>query len=358
MTTKLPRTRILANKNLSRNTRTAKSNLKKDMTALNTICDKYNVKELTFRSVQFITTDGTITTVQHNTIKGNINNGIFLIESPSTAVTLNQIYDIVKIKDDKKNRDLQKKIEAQNKSKPEVERLNKQIIKDLQTLKAANTTDDQIDNLVNIAENAVDELAEKVVDVVTDNLIENEIADKVTDLIENEIADKVTDLIENEIADKVTDLIENEVADEMTDTSIEKVADESINLSDQTAANNVIQPKINKKTAKMTGNKFFRNFMKDIKGKFRLSFQDEYEYCEFRKEATDLVVEGVNIHKINIPNDVLSYYIVIGNMQMKRIVIKQIDPAYGADDIIDEHNEFMNKVQKTNDDVPDLVNID
>jgi hypothetical protein len=312
---KLPRTRILANKNLHKNVRTAKSNLKKEMSALGVICDKYNVKELTFRSVQFITSDGTITTIEHNTIKGNINHGIFLIESPCESVTLDKIYDIVKIKEDKKKRDFQKKIDAQNKSKPEMERLNQQIIKDLQTLKDKSIVDTDDTKII------IDDPVENIIDKI----------DNIT----------VEDLVNN----SVENIIE---AAETTDDLVETVVDNS-SATIQKA----------KKIAKTTGNKFFRNFMKDIRGKFKLSFQDEYEYCEFRKEATDLIVEGVNIHKINISNDSsLSYYIVIGNMQMKRIAIKQIDPAYGADDIINEHNEFMNKVQKKDDDVPDLVNIE
>jgi len=295
---KLPRTRILANKNLTKNTRTIKSNLKKDTTALNVICDKYNIKELTFRSVQFITIDGTITTIEHNTIKGNINHGIFLIESSSASVALDKIYDIVTIKNDKKTRDYQKKVEAQNKAKPEMERLNQQMINDLKTLNNFAPATTNIDNNVAIDEN------------------------------NNDTINVTSDAID-------AGIIEN-------------------------------APVVNKKLAKTTGNKFFRNFMKDVKGKFKLSFQDEYEYCEFRKDATDMIIEGVNIHKINIPND-LSYYIIIGSMQMKRIAIKQIDPAYGADDVIDEHNEFMDRVTKNDiidekkdltDDVPDLITID
>lgn len=342
---KLPRTRVLANKNLTKNARLSKSDLRKDRVALDTICDKHNIKELMFRSVRFVTADGVITTVDHNTIRGNVNNGIFFIESPSQAALLDQTYDIVTIKKEKILKDRQKQIDKQNKSKLEMERLNQQMLKDLETLKADDEVPDLIEVIAPVLDNTTDVISETI-----------DTTDDIPELVDN--ADNIPDLVPSNTIDNADDIPElvpwnadDVVIDIEDDTIPNLVGPDGVAVADTTGETVPPIQRV-KKVAKTTGNKFFRNFMKDLKGKFRLSFHDEYEYCELRKEATDMIIEGVNIHKVVVPNSDVSYYVIIGNMQMKRIAIKQIDPSYGVDASVDAHDEFMEKMSGTENVIP------
>jgi len=342
---KLPRTRVLANKNLTKNARLSKSDLRKDRIALDTVCDKHNIKELTFRSVRFVTADGVITTVDHNMIRGNVNNGIFFIESPSQVALLDQTYDIVTIKKEKILKDRQKQIDKQNKSKLEMERLNQQMLKDLETLKA---DDDEVPDLVDIADAVSQNDVPVLVDIADANPDLVDVVDVIPDLVRsNVVDDDITDTESEVIPDLVrSNVVEDDIADTESDAIPDLVGPDGAAVDDTTDEN--VQPiQRAKKVAKTTGNKFFRNFMKDLKGKFKLSFHDEYEYCEFRKEATDMIIEGANIHKVVILNSDVSYYVIIGSMQMKRIAIKQIDPSYGVDAAVDAHDEFMEKMVGT-----------
>ena len=117
------------------------------------------------------------------------------------------------------------------------------------------------------------------------------------------------------------------------------------------------------KHVKTTGNKFFRNCMKDIKGKFKLHILEQYRYAEFKLETTYMVIENVDVYKMDISTKE-TYYLVVGDLQLKSGIIKQIDPAYNSDKVADEHTEFMEKMQQLEnvenenlDDIPELVEL-
>ena len=118
----LPRNRIMATKNLKRPQREAKKEIIKKTNAFNILYEKYNIGPLTFRSTQFITPDGIVTKVNHTEIKGNLRNGILLINFSDMA-TLEEKYDLYNIAVEKRKKDFAKKEEEFKKRQLEFERL-------------------------------------------------------------------------------------------------------------------------------------------------------------------------------------------------------------------------------------------
>lgn len=118
----LPRNRIMATKNLKRPQREAKKEIIKEANAFNTLYEKYNIGPLTFRSTQFITPDGIVTKVNHTEIKGNLRNGILLINFSDMATSEDK-YDLYNIAVEKRKKDFAKKEEEFKKRQLEFERL-------------------------------------------------------------------------------------------------------------------------------------------------------------------------------------------------------------------------------------------
>jgi len=323
----LPRNSVIAKKNLNRNTRSAISSLKKDTSILNNLCDKYNIKDLTFRSSKFISDNGTITSINHNSVKGNLRSGILLINCSNLSIIPNEIYDIITIKKNKLMLDQKKNIEAQNKAKPELERINQQIKKRIEN---ESVTQDNIDILA--TQHNEDEIITQ---------------DNETEIITQDNEDEI--ITQDNEDDMVTQDNEDDMVIQDNDDIVTQDNDDIVAQNNGTIVHND-QPNKPKRIAKTIGNKFFRNFMKDIKEKFKLEFKDNYEFCELRKDATDMVIENVNVYKINISTKEM-YFLIIGELQMKRGLIKQIDPTYETDRVIDDHNSFMEKINKTHDNV-------
>lgn len=110
------------------------------------------------------------------------------------------------------------------------------------------------------------------------------------------------------------------------------------------------KPKLKTKTTPglntISGNKHFRNFMKDIKNKFSLVEQPSIKYLEIKAETTAMVIENVRAYTITMPVESdKKYMLFIGDLQMKSGLIRQIDPAYKIDNVVKEQQDFLERIR-------------
>jgi len=274
----LPRNRVIATKNLNRAKWQEKKNIKKEIIALNSLYDKYNIGPLTFRSVMFITPSGKITKVNHIDIKGNLHNGILFVSYSDTNI-LDNIYDLYTIALEKRKKDFVKREEEVKKMSIEMERLRK------------------TDNMEEIpqGENSVD--------------------------------------VQKEIP-----------IDEPKGIPIDEPKEISIDEQKEISNNQI---PIKRRANKITGNKYFRGFMQEIKSRYRLDFQDQYKFAEFKVESTDMIIDDVDIYKVKS-----NLFLIIGDFQMKSSVVRQLDPSFDAETATETHQKFMNSIKT--DEIPPL----
>jgi hypothetical protein len=322
--TSLPRNRVVAYRNLHRNDRLNKSAIKKDIISLDSIRTKYGIKELTFRTVKFVGRDGIVMETNHSGVTGNLQSGVIIITSPNLSTESNNVYDLITIKRNKMESDRKKAIEKNEKNQLEMDRIKKQI---------ENRVSLTVDSPVGEPNNPI--VGEP------DSPIIGEPNISIVKKPDNSVVEEQDSSVIREPDSPVIGELDSPVIEEPDSSVIREVNSLSIFPKPQIP---IKYPKKN------TGNKFFRNFMKDIKGKFKLEFQDKYDFCEFRKDATDMVIDNVDIYKINISTKE-THYLIIGDLQMKSMLIRQIDPSYEIDHTTDEHNSFIEKIQnmKTND---------
>ena len=147
---------------------------------------------------------------------------------------------------------------------------------------------------------------------------------------------------------------------------------------------NKMREELAKKAAKPHGNKYFRKFIKDMITSFKLDTQRQYRYFEVRVQSTDMVIDNANVHKITInaqkeeiipakpkplnnkkigktvphrePNKPqfskkigtrakYEYYLIVGDIQMKSGLIRQIDPNYKPEKAYQDYSEFMERIK-------------
>jgi NACalpha-BTF3-like transcription factor len=93
-------------------------------------------------------------------------------------------------------------------------------------------------------------------------------------------------------------------------------------------------------------NKDYRNFMKTIRSKFTLEQLSEYKFVEVRTDTTDMVIDGATVYKINISEKAKeTYLLIVGDLQLKSSLIRQIDPAYKIDKVIKEQYDFLERIK-------------
>lgn len=100
------------------------------------------------------------------------------------------------------------------------------------------------------------------------------------------------------------------------------------------------------KRAKKDGNKYHRKLIKDIKTKFVLEEQFQYNFCEVKVDVTDMVIDKAKIYKMMVPNTKKIYFLVVGDIQMKNGLIKQMDPCYKSERLLQDQTEFFEKIKE------------
>lgn len=318
------------------------------MGELDSICEKHHISTLTFRSCKFATSDGEVTLVEHDQIKGNMKAGIILLKT-SLMSPSETIYDLVQIEKDKKDRDEKKKLDDFEKAKIEIERLRNANIKE--SIPGADTQHQELlEKLMNEDTNQKSD-PEKVTDEFCDQLdatVENDkpiVEDNEPIAEDNEpIIEENESVVENN--EYVLDNTTNDTPNVVEDSSTKRKTKSQIKRE---KALKQMQEQIaqqTKKAAANEGNKYYRSFMKDLKYKFSITETPVYKYFEAKAQSTDMIIDGVRTYEISMPENVTEkYLLIIGDLQMKSNLIRQIDPAYKCENVLQEQNDFLERIK-------------
>jgi len=329
----LPRNLQGRNKNTHLKTN-AKKIVNQKIAMLDAVCDKHKINNLTFKSCKLAEADGIITFIEHENIRGNMKSGIMLIKANnmSKSVSDNK-YDLVKIKQDKTEQDEKKRQDELEKVKLEMDRIKKN------------------EESINLQEGSVEH---KNLLMKLTNESENILSEQIPNM--EAIESPNLETIEEGIThDDNEELNKNETNEnEMDKTRMEQItlSKDKANKRSQTVKNKrqkalkQYQEQLQKKSEQIAGNKYYRNFMKDIKAKFVLQIQEQYKFLEVRAETTDMVIDNIKIYKIMMPqNTAETFLLVIGDLQLKSAIIKQIDPNYKSDKLMKEQNDFLERIK-------------
>ena len=369
----LPRNTRAKNSNLHKRSNTSGRELAKKTTELENICEKHKVGNLTFRSCKFADAEGNVTLVEHEQVRGNMKSGIMIIKANNVMSSNNgSVYDLIDIANNKKIRDLKKKEEEFERAKAEMARLQA----------AANPSSLPVDD-----EHSA--LLEKMIEESATQLEEN--AELNTFNVDNDTA---LELMEN-IGLKI-DINQTE---ENNNSDMKRQPEETIGVSEETLAIETpheenkdsenkdpenkdpekspepLSSRQRKKLGKMKkaedrrdkakqqfheqlfqksmekqGNKYFRNFMKDIRSKFTLVERPEYKFFEAKVDSSNMIIDGVKTYQLTMPaNTQETYLLLLGDLQMKSGLIRQIDPAYQSEDVLKEQYDFLEKIKARED---------
>lgn len=315
-------TNIHQKKNIFIQTKRIKSQLKD-------ICLKHKIDTLSFRSCKFANNDGKITFVDHEEIIGNFRRGIIIVKATSITTDItNNLYDLVEIMQKKKERIESKQKEDSVKEILEIERLKQNEINLNKEGKKFNEKKNDVDELDNIYnDNHHDNHHDK--DAIN---IEN------SDQVDAENNDGTKSEKIHDVELKNDDEIKLDKNDNVKKNS-EKNDDDNTDLNKEVVKKEIVGKKEKK-------NKYFRNFMKDIQNKFCLEEITDFNFFEVKADTTDMVIENVKVYKISLPSYIKEIQLlVVGDIQMKNDLIRQIDPSYKADEVLKKHNDFLDRIK-------------
>ena len=294
---------------------------------LETICTKHRVgNNLVFKECKFATPDGLVTFIDLQEIRSNMRCGAMIIEAVSLDPT-DLPYDLVKMMNDKKTRDELKRHQDLAKIKLEQERLQ---------------LNEQKTSIISASEQTVNE--------VTDTVLPSEAA--LTDPQTVNSADTKSPseavLTDPQVVGGETDHANIETANEEPNPirPLSKKRRKALNAIKN--MNNQLEKKQNRATT-IKGNKFFRNFMKDLQSKFQTEPLTQYRYLEVKADATMMVIDNVKLFRIVMPTNTRYHYLLaIGDLQLKSGLMRQIDPAYHTDQATNDYTDFLVDQSKEN----------
>lgn len=90
-------------------------------------------------------------------------------------------------------------------------------------------------------------------------------------------------------------------------------------------------------------NKYKRRIVETLADKFKLRETKDFECVEFTTGMTQMFVVIEKVYELVISND-NRYILFIGRCDTRNKIFKKIDPTYGNESMVDEHEEFMKKV--------------
>jgi len=404
----MPITRNARAKNIRTHRRMPNREANKKIVELSHICDKHNIGKLTFRSCKYADPNGLVTFVEYDEIRGNMKAGILLVKAIETVQAINVTYDLVKLATDKKER-AEKKLEADNQKGLEeltkIYALEEQMKKLEESAKNVDSVDLTVNNQTNSTTDELKELTENVdsVDLTVNNQT-NSTTDELKELTENvdsvnitvnnqtnSTTDELKELTENvdsvnltvnnqtnNMIDELKESIDVELDTAQTDQLVESdnqiinndsqiinndsqiINNDSQLVNDTTEVLDVAehprkakrdraikqyQEELERKAAQKEGNKYFRNFMKDLRAKFPL-VNLEIRYFEAKVEMTEMVIDGPRAYQLKMPDSVKeTYYLIIGDFVMKSGLARQIDPAYRSESVFKEQQEFLDRIK-------------
>ncbi|AAV50867.1 hypothetical protein [Acanthamoeba castellanii mimivirus] len=343
----LPRNAVARNSKMHKK-RDSGVKLSRNINTLDAVCKKHAVGNLIFRNCKMASYEGRVSFVDHEETRGNMRSGVIVVKATS-IYSSEDIYDVVKVREDKIARDLKKRQEDYEKTKLEVERLKRS--EELANKLANN--DPKHDQLVEkLNENNTvepnNESTEESVEQITEQTVEQTTEQTVEESVE-QTTEKTTQQTAEESVEQSTEQTVEKSGDQSTEKTTQQTAEESVEQSTEQpieeSNKNTNQNNDNKKKKKEK-NKYYRNFMKDIKSKFSLKLRPENNYFEVKAETTDMIIEHSVVYEIvMVPPTKETYLLVIGDLQMKSSYLRQIDPQYKMDAVLKEQTEFMERIK-------------
>ena len=358
-TSNLPRNARARNANGHRK-KAATKEINRSTKELDTICDKHKIGVLTFRSCKLASEDGKVTFVENEFVRGNMKSGIVVLRAGSVHLS-DSVYDVVEIKKNKLERDEKNKQEELEQIRVEMDRMNEE--------EEAMKHQELLNKLDSDTNECLKECTHKCttdcINECTHNCKHECTHDCIHDCV-NECSHSCSDpectydcghdkikpapsKIEPAVLLPQNPRSTFPVTDESAPSKVEDSGDEKqkskVNVKRDKAIKQM-QSELNKKAVAKEGNKFYRNFMKDIKGKFSFQEQSEFYFFEVQVNSTEMVIANAKVQKFVMPaNTKETYMLIIGDLQMKSSLIKQIDPAYRSDNVFRDQRDFLERIK-------------
>ena len=286
-----------------------KNAIKNEKVVFDSICEKHGIRELySCRSATLIEPNGQITLINYKQTIGNMKASILVFQEAKLEISNSEIvYDLIRIEQEKKKKDQEKAMEDMKKTKEHMESLKR---------------GDQS----NLKENIEAMSSEKASHDTIMNMLEQDTASE-----EKEKEKEKEIQIEKDL-----------VSPDSTDSTIQPEQIDNTAIAKEISR----MPDKSNPIPKVVGNKHNKKFLMEIYNKYTMELQSQYKYVEVKIGATCLVIDTANIYKINLPHTKEYCLLIAGDLQMKSGLIKQIDPNYGAEEVIEEQAKFADKIQE------------
>lgn len=322
---------------------------KKNINSYNDICTKHTIGE--FESVtgaKLISHGGTVTNITYNRLVGNMQASILIFEGTDITPSDESMYDLMTIEANKKEKE---RLKAEKEEKEKEDHIKK--MRD-----AEGKYDDEHRNAFTAEGEGVDsgKTHQEMLDSTHQEMLETLGVDSDQ---KNSQTEPQTESVQPEPADP----------DQFTPDELDQPASQTesapITTSDSSKVvylKGLDRPLLRVNLPKhIKGNSHHRNALKDLAAKFPLYQDIAYRYLEVKVNRTQMVIDKVGVFYLEV-SSTDRYMLVIGDLQMKSSLIKQIDPNYGAEDALKGHTEFADQVRSqveatdsTDPSMPELV---
>ena len=313
----LPRNKLARNTNVKTKFGKTKE-AEKQETRFKDVCSKHKIGGLDFTDCLYSDPDGNVTYMDKQTILANLKLGVIIVKYvPSETDDDIEIpmYDLIKIAKDKEERIESNKTDENNDDKPE------EII------------------------NEINELHETTKENVQEEIVDDQNVEQENE--QNIEQENVQHNIEQEQENDSNEQDQNEELEEYKPTRAERRQQARINAASvkrQKALERMRADMAKHESTNKNGNKYFRNFMKDL-AKFKLEPVTNIKYFEVKTNRTKMVVEDPKVFDITVKLSKFTYRMFIGDLQMKSHVMKRIDPTIEMSNIVDDHNDFLERIK-------------
>jgi NACalpha-BTF3-like transcription factor len=351
----LPRNRLAKGQNTRIKTGDKKAVVKNEGTFV-TLCDKHNVKPLEFRSSKLVDTQGKVTFLQHKEIRANMKASIMVIKYGISDTQKEGIYDLFQLAYDKKVKENQKQaddIKSAVKNfeldkeepgtqldgtpvpdpgcarvDPNCERVDPNCARVDPNCERVDPSCARGDPLLETIKRDVQEITDKISPLVTDFIMDSNAKAEITSESETPLE------LENPL----------ETPNPRPESKLEKKQLETVAKRDKILKN--LRAEMEKKANAKQRNKHHRNFISELHDKFGSKMEElsDFKFVEVRKNSSDMVIEHADVYKIDL-GSTDTYLLVIGDINMKRDVAKQIDPGFESEKLLDEYDDFLQRIK-------------
>jgi hypothetical protein len=366
-----------------------KMNANKKIADLDNICKKHNIGDLSFRSCKLSDGNGRVTLINHDKIRGNMKSSVLIVDATMlTPAVEDTVYDLIKIKHDKAVRDEQKKQEELEKAKLEISRIQNadtlneadnshlKLLEELTGLDTSTETGDFVTTTIDDKPHGkISDIAPTLNDNTplesSDSDIPSESSDR-NPILDSDVPSESSDrnpISDSDVPSESSDrnpILDSDVPSKSSNSAILNDLESIAKSEESNSTNEKRDDAINKlnselaKKAKNEKNRFHRNFLKDLKSKFTVTMTTNYQFFEVKAEVTDMVIVNAVVYTILMPSNVeKTYLLILGDLQMKTGVIRQIDPSYQSDKTFRDHDDFLERIKAREDtkisSIPDSI---